>query len=181
MRVPDGVVAYAVSNRSTDGSDTLKLSTIAAGKIIPANRAVIFNSKEAEPRFVPTTLSTNTSVLTTYAKGFYCDSLVQDANSYKFTYEFRNGNRGLGFYRTHGEVIIPGGKIYAQFGLSTAPGAESYVLGESLNPVDTATGIETVSYSQPEGSASVYTIGGQRVKGVQRHGIYIVGGKKIVR
>ena len=133
VKIPEDVTAWSVNNRSTEGCDTLKLAKLACGKIIPANRAIIFCSKTRSPRFVPTSLAANVSVNMLYEKGFYCDSLVADANDYMFTYEFRDGQRGLGFYRTYGEKVIPGGQGYAVFGASTAPGAESYVLGDLLN------------------------------------------------
>ena len=135
--VPEGVTAWSVSNRSTEGKDTLKMTTIAAGKIIPANRAIIFNSTIKEPQFVPTSLASNATVSTSYLKGFYCDSVVTAANSYQEVYEFRNGLRGVGLYRTNGKVI-EGGKAYAIFGTSASPAASSYVLGSSYNTLSEA-------------------------------------------
>ena len=131
--IPEDVNAWAVSNRSTDGKDTLKLAALQTGKIIPANRSILFCSKTATPRFVPSSLAYNANVSILYAKGFYCDSLVNDVNDYSFVYEFRDGQRGLGFYRTHGEKVIAGGTAYAVFGSSASPGAESYVFGSLYN------------------------------------------------
>ena len=133
VTIPEDVKAWAVSNRSNDGSDTLKLTKLPAGKIIPANRTIIYCSENDSPRFTPTTLPSNVTVMTFYTKGFYCDSLVQDANDYNFVYELRDGERGLGFYRTHGKKVIAGGTGFATFGTTSAPGAESYVLGELYN------------------------------------------------
>ena len=141
--IPQDVTAWSVTNCATDGSDTLKVTKLAAGKIIPANRAIVFCSTTPSPRFVPTSLSSNVTVNTVYMKGLYCDSLVQDTNAFNFAYEFRDGERGVGFYRTHGQSVIPGGVGYATFGTSSAPGAESYVFGSLFNSLwDVPTGIE---------------------------------------
>ncbi len=131
--IPDNVRAWAITNRSIDGSDTLKYTALASGKIIPANRAIVFCSQTPTPRFVPSSLASNASVSSFYLRGFYCDSLVADANDYSRVYEMRDGARGLGFYRTRGEKVIPGGTGYAVFGTTTVPGAESYVFGELYN------------------------------------------------
>ena len=52
------------------------------------------------------------TVSATYANGFYCDSIVSDPTAVKFAYEFRNGDRGPGFYRSNGGKIF-GGTVYA--------------------------------------------------------------------
>ena len=132
--IPADVTAWSVANRSSDGTDTLKLTKLAPGKIIPKERAVIFCSQTATPRFVPTSLSANVTVAALFVKGAYCDSLITDNdNGYSFAYEFRNGDRGPGFYRTHGETVVPGGKAFAFFGVASTPGEESYAVGEQLN------------------------------------------------
>ena len=133
VRIPNDVKAWAISNRSSDGSDTLKLASLGSGKIIPANRAILFCAETDSPRFVPTSLASNATVSTFYLKGNYCDSLVQDANDYNFTYELRDGERGVGFYRTYGNKVIAGGTGFAVFGTTAAPGAESYVFGDLYN------------------------------------------------
>ncbi|MBQ9672139.1 MAG: hypothetical protein IJV34_04735 [Prevotella sp.] len=177
--VPEGVTAWSVTNRSTEGADTLKLTKIAAGKIIPKDRAIIFNTDNAAPKFVPTSLAANATVSSTYAKGFYCDSLVADANDYKFTYEFRNGDRGPGFYRTNGEKVIKGGTAYASFGLTATPGAESYIVGLFQK---VATGIEHVGDEQVDRHGdAIYSIEGVRLTAEPVRGIYIKNGRKYVK
>ena len=179
--VPEGVKAWGIANRSTEGQDTLKLKTIESGSIIPVNRAFIFNSTTAAPKFVPTALASTVTLSSSYAKGYYCDSLMADANTYKFVYEFRNGDRGVGFYRTGGSTVIRGGAAFAQFGTSSMPGADSYVLGASLNPADLTTGIETIATGvQSRDDESAYTIGGVRIDKPVKRGFYIKGGKKYV-
>ena len=131
--IPKDVCAWSVANRSLNEADTLRLTRLASGKIVPANRAIVFCSETDAPRFVPTSLNSNVTVATLYMKGFYCDTLVHDTNDYNFAYEFRDGERGLGFYRINGEKLIAGGTGYATFGTASLPGAENYVFGEMLN------------------------------------------------
>ena len=135
--IPNDVTAWSLTNRSTEGADTLKLTKLAAGKIIPANRAILFCSNNSSPRFVPTSLSSNVSVSNTFLRGNYCDSLVADPTAFNNVYEFRDGQRGIGFYRTHGQKVVNGGKGYAFFGTQSTPGAEAYVLGDWLNALST--------------------------------------------
>lgn len=176
--VPENTTTWNVNSISNDGTDTLKVITIPAGKIIPANRAVIFNSATSTPKFVPTSLAATATVSSMYLKGFYCDSLVTDPNSYKFTYEFRDGDKGVGFYRTKGETVIPGGEAFAQFGMLSTPGADSYVLGQFYNDRQ-STGIDDL---QPEGRAdddAIYSIQGIRLEREPARGIFIRGGRLI--
>ncbi len=175
--IPEGVTAWSVTNRSTDGADTLRIRHLTSGKIIPKDRAIIFNATTANPKFIPTSLISNATASAVYAKGFYCDSLVADVNTYKFTYEFRDGIRGVGFYRTNGTKVIPGGASFAQFGTSTIPGAESYVIGGQSG----TTGIQHVEYEDNMGREAIYTIQGVRLKSEPTSGVYIKGGKKYIK
>ena len=175
--IPADVTAWAVTGNDTD-ADTLKLTKLATGKIIGANKAIIFNSATASPRFVPTSLSTNVSVSALYLKGFYCDSLVTDNSSYSFVYEFRDGERGIGFYRTYGESVISGGEAYATFGTTSLPGADSYVLGKQYNLM-----IPTIiEYQQSDAMPvddAIYSLQGIRLEREPAHGLFIRGGRLI--
>ncbi len=178
--IPAGVQAWSVTNRVvSDNADTLKVSALAVGKIIPAGRAVIFNSKTAAPKFVPTSLSSTASVSSTYAKGFYCDSLLTDTDDGKCIYEFRDGDRGPGFYRTYGEKVIPGGNAYAIFGTATQPGSDSYVMGRLYNAF-IATGVTTIEEGLRHEDA-IYDITGIRLSKEPARGIFIKGGQKYVK
>ena len=176
--IPENTMAWNVSAVTTDGTDTLKVSRLAAGKIIPANRAVIFNSATATPKFVPTSLAATASVSTMYLKGFYCDSLVTDASDYKFTYAFRNGDRGVGFYRTHGTAVIPGGEAFAQFGMASAVGADSYVLGQFYNAA-IVTGIADMQPAARPADDAIYSLQGIRLEREPAHGVFIRGSRLI--
>ena len=98
-------------------------------------------------------------------------------------YEFRNGSRGVGFYRTHGEKMIAGGQAYALYGNNSQPGRESYVLGQQLNDIERiALGIVSVNAEGNESEAEpVYNMQGQRLGHAPARGIYIIGGRKVVK
>ncbi|MBO5538112.1 MAG: hypothetical protein J5971_03600 [Prevotella sp.] len=182
--IPADVKAWAVGNRvETNDVDTIKVTLLEAGKVVPADRAIIFNSANPAPRFVPTAKPSYTTVNTAYAKGFYCDSLVADPTAVRMAYEFRNGSRGVGFYRTHGEKMIAGGQAYALYGNNSQPGRESYVLGQQLNDIERiALGIVSVNAESNESEAEpVYNMQGQRLGHAPARGIYIIGGRKVVK
>ncbi len=165
--VPEGVTAYSVTEYEyEEGYDTLKVSAIEAGKVIGANMPIVFNSKEKNPVFVPTAVAANSKPSNTYVKGFYCDSIVTvsaSQASYKYVYEFRDGNRGVGFYKTDGSWKVPGGTAYGLFGFSsTYPGADSYVLGSSFN--QNASAISSYRADEQKGNEGIYTLQGIRLK-----------------
>ena len=176
--IPEDVTAWSITNYDVN-VDTLKYKKLDAGAIIPADRAIVFNSAIEAPRFVPTTLAANTTVSTNWLSGYYCDSLVTDVDAVKFAYEFRNGNRGAGFYRTHGNVIVKGGEAFGFFGRTNYPGADSYVFGFQ----QTVTGIEEhMAAEQHRNSGdAIYSIEGVRLSKEPDHGIYVKGGVKYAK
>ena len=176
--IPKDIKAWSVGNVR---GDTLRLTELPAGKIIPKDRAIVFNSAIPNPKFVPTSLESNISVTSTYAKGFYCDSIVADVNDYKFVYEFRNGDRGPGFYRTHGQKTIGGGQAYAQFGISSTPGQESYAVGVWFNPAANTDGINFATVQKAPKTEAIFSIEGIRLDKEPERGIYIKGGRKYVK
>ena len=165
--VPEGVTVYSVTGYEyAEGYDTLKVTAITAGKVIAANKPIVFNSTVENPVFVPTAVASNTTIGTNYVKGFYSDSIpsvTASQASYKFVYEFRDGDRGVGFYKTDGAWKVPGGTAYGLFGANaTNPGADSYVLGRPYNnPV--STGISSL-LSDEQKEEAIYTLQGVRLK-----------------
>ncbi|MBR1485562.1 MAG: hypothetical protein IJ612_07735 [Prevotella sp.] len=177
--IPDDVTAWAVANRTTDGSDTLRVTSLAAGKIIPANRAIIFCSKSDAPRFVPTSLASNVTVSTLYLRGQYYDQQVADPSDSQYAYELRDGERGIGLYRTHGNSLIPGGEAYALFGTNSAPGADNYVMGPQFNAL-APTGIDQhwTDEQQLPADDAIYSLQGVRLSQEPAHGVFIKNGVK---
>ena len=140
------MTAYSVTGYEyREGYDTLKVSALPAGRIVKGGSPIVFNSEVKNPVFVPTALAATITPETTYVNGSYCDSIPtitgrQAAN--KDLYEFRNGDRGVGFYKKDRTWKVPGGTVYGIFGVnSTYPAAESYVFGRPYNP--TPTGISS--------------------------------------
>lgn len=172
--IPEGVTAWSITNVA-GVQDTLKYATLTPGQIIPADRAIVFNSATSAPRFAPTSFAANVTVSASWLSGYYCDSLVTDQSDIKFAYEFRNGNRGVGFYRTYGNVTVKGGEAFAFFGRNGLPGAESYVFGFQ----DEATAIsERLADDQRNASDAIYTLQGVRLSREPEHGVYIKNGVK---
>lgn len=179
--VPEGVTAFSVAGYEyKEGYDTIKVTPILAGKIIPANKPVIFNSKVKDPVFVPTALAATSSPSISYIKGFYSDSTVvipAVQSSYKYVYEFRDGDRGVGFYKTDGTWKIPGGTAYGLFGTSAAnPGADSYVLGAPYN--DITTGIAGHPADTQTSKGTIYNLQGIRLKEKPTRDVFIQNGRK---
>lgn len=131
VKVPDGITTWSVNNKF-NGPDTCKV-TVFTGKIIPAGSAIIYNATTPEVKFVPTTTSSS-APSTLYLKGSYCDSTMVAATTTRAYYEFRMGNRGLGFYKADGKTIKGETGFATWTGSATNPLAESYVLGY-LNPI----------------------------------------------
>lgn len=171
--LPKGITAWAVTGRDIV-TDTLKLTRI-TGKYIPANCGIIYNSTDAEVSFRPTTYS-GSSVNTTFLRGAYCDSVLVSTENESF-YEFRNGERGLGFYRADG-VMVKGrdGFLRMQASTSFTP-ADSYVIGFNLNPT-VPTAVEAVEAAATNADGESYDIRGIKVGKAVKNGTYIKNGKK---
>ena len=185
VKVPEGVTAYSVTSYDyKEGYDTIKVTSYAAGKVIAANRPIIFNSKVKNPVFVPTALAATITPETTYVNGSYCDSIPtitgrQAAN--KDLYEFRNGDRGVGFYKKDRTWKVPGGTVYGIFGVnSTYPAAESYVFGRPYNPTPTGISSHLADEQKEKEDEAIYNLQGIRLKEIPKEGIYIKNGKKCV-
>lgn len=180
VKVPEGVKVWALGNKS-DVADTVKVTEF-KGSVIPANCAVIYNSQTAEVKFRPTAVAATTTPSQTYLKGAYCDSLLNTTSTYAY-YEFRVGDRGLGFYKAEGKVV-PGMTAFARFiSAATMPAHDSYVLGpNSLNPIVITDGIEEIRNEKLEmRNSDYYNLAGQRITEPRngKHGIYIINGKKV--
>lgn len=176
--VPQNVTAWKVTSRTyTDGVDTIKTTKLAAGTVIPANSGIIYNSTMPEVTFVPTTKKAD-SMSSSTIKGAYCDSIMAEHTDTKGFYEFRLGDRGLGFYLADGKNIEGGTGFLALTGTATNPLADSYVLGPWLNP-DNSTGITEISAEQKEQvDGVIYNLQGVRLNEIPKNGVYIINKKK---
>ena len=183
--IPEGVTAYSVTGYEyREGYDTLKVSALPAGRIVKGGSPIVFNSEVKNPVFVPTALAATITPETTYVNGSYCDSIPtitgrQAAN--KDLYEFRNGDRGVGFYKKDRTWKVPGGTVYGIFGVnSTYPAAESYVFGRPYNPTPTGISSHLADEQKEKEDGAIYSLQGIRLKEIPAKGIYIKNGKKCV-
>ena len=177
--IPEGITAWKVTSRTyTNGVDTIKTVSLPAGTVIPANSGIIYNSKTPEVTFVPTTKNADKMSSST-VKGSYCDSIMAEKDTKGF-YEFRVGDRGLGFYVADGKCIKGGTGFLALSGSTSNPLADSYVLGPWLNPCTTGITELTADHDKVEGDGAIYDLQGVRLNEIPKNGIYIINKKKYI-
>lgn len=170
--LPEGITAWKVTTRTTtNGVDTIKIARLAPGIAIPANSGIIYNSTTPEVTFVPTA-KTTTALTSSTIQGSYCDSTMVAHTTTRGYYEFRNGERGLGFYLADGKTITGGTGFASLSGTSANPPADSYVLGDWWNP--TCTGVaDPVAEEQNDGQGAIYNLQGVRMSDTPKDGLYI--------
>lgn len=174
--VPEGVKAYSVGARVyTNNVDTISITPLKAGSVIPANAGIIYQTDQPSVTFVPTT-KTAATVSTLYLKGAYCDSIMVDGTDTRAFYEFRVGNRGLGFYKASGKKIEGGTGFLSLSGNATYPLADSYVLGVFTQPMD-PTGVNETAADEAEADDAIYSITGVRLSTIPENGVFIRNGK----
>ncbi len=175
--IPENLTAWKVSSR-TVGEDTIKTTKLNAGTILPANSGIIYSTNLSKVTFVPTTRTASTMTGSTI-KGDYCDSTLVSTSANKGFYQFRHGERGLGFYRAEGSIVTGGTGFVYLTGTTANPLADSYILGYDINP-SVPTAIENVNINIQD-KQKIYSLDGIQQNSTPKHGIYIQNGKKIVR
>lgn len=142
VELPEGITAWQITGRGTNGADTVKVTKLAPKATIPANSGIIYNSKNGAASFRPS-IKSATSVNTTYLKGSYCDSTIVSAGTVA-CYEFRDGEAGLGFYKVDSQ-LIKGRTGFVRFtSTTTNPTADAYRLGSAINPTYVETVIDVI-------------------------------------
>ena len=181
VRIPSGVTAFSVTGYGRDAGvgDTLKVTPIPSGKIVEANSPIVFVSTERNPVFVPTARTANVTPSVSYVKGTYTDSHIEQT-TLKRVYEFRNGERGIGFYKTDGTWVTPGGHVYAQFGTRAQPASDSYVMGSAYNDIVTGITLQKAKEDAPVQNDGKYLIDG-RIVIVKDGDAYDTAGQKTVK
>ncbi len=175
--IPEGITAWKVTSR-TVGADTIKTEKLKVGSILPANSGIIYSTNQSKVTFVPTARAAGTLTSSTI-KGDYCDSTLVSTSANKGFYQFRQGERGLGFYRAEG-TTIPGCTGFVQLtGTTTNPLADSYILGYAINP-SVPTAIDNVDTDNKD-RQEIYSLDGIRQETAPKHGLFIQNGKKIMR
>ncbi|MDY5087922.1 MAG: discoidin domain-containing protein [Alloprevotella sp.] len=139
--------------------------------VIPANTAVVLNVEEgvergAEDKVYLQVTGDRDFTGSNDLVGHFKTIL---ANTVSNAYTLQNQNEGLGFYRYTGETLA-GFKAYLINGASVS---------RFLLPNGEVTGIDGINADSDAGQP-IYDLSGRRVKNAQK-GLYIVGGKKVVR
>ena len=139
--------------------------------VIPANTAVVLKAEENVERGA----EDKVYLQVTSAPGFTgSNDLVGHfktilANTVSNAYTLQNQAEGLGFYRYTGTTLA-GFKAYLINGASVS---------RFLLPNGEVTGIDAIN-ADSDANQPIYDLSGRRVKNAQK-GLYIVGGKKVVR
>ena len=168
--IPSGVQAFAVQVKP--GYASAFLVPVTDG--IPQGEAVVIKASEGTYNFLYTSnqvdaIEENDLVPATMA-------VTADGSQYCLAYK----NNTVGFYRVQEGVKIPKGKAYLE--VTTAMGVEAPEF-YGFSDEDDATAISDelrVKSEEMEGAA--YNLAGQRVDNSKLpHGIYIVGGRKVLK
>lgn len=161
-----GVTVYA-AHRS---GSSVALSEVADG-IVPANVGVILykNVTGNETIAVPATTCGLTELEYNDLKA--SDGMVKGDGA--TIYALAMKTQGVGFYRVKNGVTIPAGKAYLEVvGVDTSR--------EYLGFGDDVTGI--TSKGQDRGvHGMVYQLDGRPVSHMQRHGVYVINGQKVIK
>ncbi len=170
--VPDGVTAWKVTGIDTE-NNCLLTEQLAEGVILPANSGIIYNAIEAEETFVPTA-KTAVSMKNSALLGAYVDMpLTSDDETVYYT--FGVGEQGVGFYRTESAVVESGTGYLAVENSEDL--ADYYLITEEV-----VSGISALTTDEAtDGDSPIYNLQGIRLNKVPEKGIYIQGGKKIVK
>ena len=202
-KLGEGVNAYYLdldADNYDETTNTLTLSQISSGNVVPENMAVIIECSSANDptgnQLVPVNEYTITDELKTkYDKNElrgYNQIVCQDnidqynevSNDHDYMYVFSIKNNNLGFYHYSG-AIIPKNKAYLHLSVKLEELAD--YLSDNPNPIKLAFGspfsddlLNSINLSNEEADDTdqpIYNLQGVQVKNPEK-GIYIRGGKK---
>jgi len=203
----DGVNAYYLhpdEDNYNEKTNTLSLTKIASGEIVPANMPVILECSSAgNPagnRLLPVGGSSDYPIKGEYAKNLlsgynqvysrngYTDDVnkkyqaVDNVHDYMYVFSIKNNN--LGFYHLNG-ATIPKNKAYLHLGVTFENISEE--LNQKANNVKLAFGsqfdddlLNSINWTNEEADdidQPIFNLQGVQVKNPEK-GIYIRGGKK---
>lgn len=205
----DGVNAYYLNpdeDNYQEATNTLKMTKIASGEIVPANMPVILECSSAgNPagnRLLPVGGSSKYPITGEYAsnllRGYnqvysrdnyiieYNKKYQAVANDHDYMYVFSIKNNNLGFYHLNGATTtIPKNKAYLHLGVTFENISEE--LNQKANNVKLAFGsqfdddlLNSINWSNEEADDTdqpIFNLQGVQVKNPEK-GIYIRGGKK---
>lgn len=111
----------------------------------------------------------------TYLKGQTSDGTVAASTTGKYHYIFGKKGSDYGFFRVMSDASVSANTAYLETATDIKPSSDAPVL---IDFGGNTTGINRV-FSTADGNAAIYNISGQRVS-QPTHGLYIVGGRKIM-
>jgi hypothetical protein len=174
-KIPEGVNVYYGELSMNEEEAVLNLKEIEG--IIPANTAVIVSASDKE------TVTFESTDAVDAIKGNALKGSVTAISDYTAGSIYMLGNKnGLAFYQYAG-TSIPANRAY----LEIASEAEAEGEAESAPAIrvvfggtsDNVTGIENIAI-EAESVKAVFDLQGRRVLNMNRPGLYIVGGKKVL-
>ena len=174
MEVTGGIAYYA-----NDVNDGKVVFVEFDGNVIPANTGAVIKGDVGDE--VTLTLTEDVSFSeTNLLLGSVSDELVEAVDGYEF-FVLSDGEDGFGFYYPVGftteEMFINSAhKAYLKVSSSLLDGNGAKGLGIEWE----STGVSELIKMNDGKADKVYNLAGQRVEAMQE-GIYIIGGKKVVR
>ena len=181
VSLPEGVTAYSIAGVNA-AADTVRLTKLAAGAVIPAGASVLYKAAAgAHVKFVPTTRAA-ASVSTTYLKGCAVDSvLTSNEETFEYFYEFRVDEQSgvQGFFKVDAGHRQPAATPWLCVkGTAANPPLDQYYLSKA----DVPTAIQTVngqSLNSKSSNRKSYDLSGRRVAHPRKGQVYVVDGEKI--
>lgn len=147
-------------------------------QVVNANTAVLIQAEAGNYTAEPVESSANTTNFNGNILQGCLEEKEVTAESGQKIYVLNIGSKGVGFYwqkDTDGsKAKIGAGHAYLSRPF-TSGGAQGFSL---VDPI--VTGVETVETQNTEEDAPIYDLSGRRVTH-PTHGIYIIGGKKVMR
>ncbi len=160
ITLPDGVTAYAMVYYDTES--VARITEI--GQSVPAGTAVLLKSSSVESAEAAITTGLTSLAISNALSGTYFSTTLTDGQ-----YSLGIANNKVGFYRL--TDALSANRAY----LTTASGIRAIYFEE-----DEVTGIGNAGAGGVT-EGETYDLQGRRVTTMQRNGIYIINGKKVVK
>lgn len=180
FEVPAGLTATTA--KYDEANNALDLAwEYAAGATVPAETALLIKGTEGQSYDATVLTSDDAAPADNVFYGTLKDETPTEAGKYyMLTYSKEGDAAVLGFYYANEDGSAfenKGGKAYLRLPVTATAAAKGFSID------GTATGITGVT-TDAQAPAAIYTISGVRVNGTlssQSKGVYIVGGKKVVK
>ncbi len=159
VTLPEGVTAYAMTYYDSEG--VARITEI--GQSLPAGTPALLKSSSVSSATATITSGLTSSDISNALSGTYFSTTLSDGQ-----YSLGIANSKVGFY--HLTDALSANRAY----LTTSSGIRAIYFEE-----DEVTGIGHAVAGDVEGEA--YDLQGRRVNTMQRNGIYIINGKKVIK